>query len=313
MWFSLLVILCLHGVKAVDLITCEGLTVNLTCAQGTIKVLSANYGRTDRTTCSTGRPAHQLSNVQCTQSTSLSVLTTQCDGKQNCSIVVRNTVFTDPCPGTYKYLNVSYECILPPPPPPPPPSANNLVTCESDTARLSCANGSIKVLSANYGRTDRTTCSTGRPAHQLSNVQCTQNTSLSVVITRCDGKQDCSIPATNNVFGDPCVGTYKYLNVSYTCSQGKTVIICQDKSSAISCEGRRRLHIHFANYGRRDKVTCPCRDPKAMSTMCISSETRNLQNKCNGKKHCQLHASNSNFNDRCPRIHKYLEVSYSCE
>ncbi|XP_057175713.1 L-rhamnose-binding lectin CSL3-like [Triplophysa rosa] len=191
--------------------------------------------------------------------------------------------------------------------------AKDLIACEGETAKPTCAKGTIKVLSANYGRTDKTACSTGRPANQLSNVQCRQSTSLSVVAKQCDGKQDCSIPATNKVFSDPCVGTYKYLNVSYTCSQGKTVIICQDKSSDISCEGRRRLHIHFANYGRRDKVTCPCRDPKAMSTMCISSETRNLQNKCNGKKHCQLHASNSNFIDRCPRIHKYLEVSYSCE
>lgn len=45
--------------------------------QGTVKVLSANYGRTDQTTCSIGRPAEELSNVQCTQSTSLDVLTTQ--------------------------------------------------------------------------------------------------------------------------------------------------------------------------------------------------------------------------------------------
>ncbi|KAI7794323.1 putative rhamnose-binding lectin-like, partial [Triplophysa rosa] len=311
-FLTLLVILCLHGVKAVDLITCEGLTVNLTCAQGTIKVLSANYGRTDRTTCSTGRPAHQLSNVQCTQSTSLSVLTTQCDGKQNCSIVVRNTVFTDPCPGTYKYLNVSYECILPPPPPPPPPSAptTNLVTCESETAHLSCAQGTIKVLSANYGRTDRTTCSTGRPAHQLSNVQCTQSTSLSVVTTQCDGKPDCSISVNNAVFGDPCVGTYKYLIVSYTCVP-KSIIICQDKSRTITCERRRQLYIHFANYGRRDTVTCSYPNPKVMSSICISSETMTLQLRCNGKKNCHLRASNSNFIDRCPHIHKYLEVSYS--
>ncbi|XP_056589526.1 L-rhamnose-binding lectin CSL2-like [Triplophysa dalaica] len=330
-FLTLMVLLCQHGVKAVDLITCEGQTASLTCgapstnlvtcesgtarlscARGTIKVVSANYGRTDAATCSTGRPADQLSNVQCRQSTSLSALTTQCDGKPDCSIAVNNAVFGDPCVGTYKYLIVSYKCILPTTPPPPSAPSTNLFTCESETAPLSCVKGTIKVLSANYGRTDQKTCSTGKPANQLTNVQCTQSTSLSVLSTQCDGKPDCSIAVNNAVFGDPCVGTYKYLNVSYTCVP-KSIIICQDKSRTITCDGRRRIYIHFANFGRRDMVTCPNTDLTTMSSICISSETKTLQLRCDGKKSCQLYASNSNFIDRCPRIHKYLEVSYSCE
>ncbi|XP_056589527.1 L-rhamnose-binding lectin CSL3-like [Triplophysa dalaica] len=299
-------------VKAENLITCEGETASLTCAKGNINLLSANYGRTNATTCSTGKPPRQLLNVQCTQSTSLSVLTILCDGQQSCSIVVGDAAFTDPCPRTYKYLNVSYECILPTTPP-PPTSTTNSVTCESATASLSCAKGSIKVLSANYGRTNQTTCSTGKPANVLTNDQCTQATSQSVVFSRCDGKKDCSIPATSNVFGDPCVGTYKYLNVSYVCAEGKTENICQNVSKHISCDGRRKLNIHFANYGRRDTVPCHTLDPRAMATTCISSETSNLKEQCNGKRRCFLQALNSNFFDRCPHIHKYLEVSYSCD
>ncbi|KAI7794326.1 rhamnose binding lectin, partial [Triplophysa rosa] len=189
--------------------------------------------------------------------------------------------------------------------------AVDLITCEGETASFTCAQGTIKVLSANYGRTDRTTCSTGRPAKQLSNVQCTQSTSLSVLTTQCDGKPDCSVSVNNIVFGDPCVGTYKYLNVSYTCVP--TIIICHDKSRTLTCEGHRQLHIHFANYGRRDEVTCPHSNASAMSSMCTSSQTRNLQLRCNGKGRCVLHASNSQFNHQCPHIHKYLEVSYSCD
>ncbi|XP_056588712.1 L-rhamnose-binding lectin CSL2-like [Triplophysa dalaica] len=291
-----------------NLVTCESETARLSCDQGNINVLSANYGRTNSSTCSTGKPANQLSNVQCRQSTSLSVLTTLCNGQQSCSIVVGNVAFTEPCPGTYKYLNVSYECITPPPPSAP---STNLFTCESQTAPLSCAQGTINVLSANYGRTDQTTCSTGKPANQLSNVQCTQSTSLSVLTTQCDEKPDCSISVNNAVFGDPCVGTYKYLNVSYTCVP--TIIICQDKGSTITCEGNRKLNIHFANYGRRDAVTCPHSRASAMSSTCTSSQTRNLQLRCNGKRRCVLNASNSQFHDQCPHIHKYLEVSYSCD
>lgn len=43
-----------------------------------------------------------------------------CDGKTNCDTLVGNTVFHDPCNGTYKYLNVSYKCLAPPPSSPPP-------------------------------------------------------------------------------------------------------------------------------------------------------------------------------------------------
>ncbi|KAI7791086.1 hypothetical protein IRJ41_009114, partial [Triplophysa rosa] len=95
--------ICYNGVSK-DFIICESQTFLLSCDQGTIKVLSANYGRTDGQTCSAGRPDDQISNVQCTLSTSLSVVATLCDGKTSCSL--NSAVFTDPCGGTYKYLNV---------------------------------------------------------------------------------------------------------------------------------------------------------------------------------------------------------------
>lgn len=34
---------------------------------------------------------------------------------------------------------------------------------------------------------------------------------------RCEGKQACSVPVINSVFSNPCVGTHKYLDVSYHC------------------------------------------------------------------------------------------------
>ncbi|XP_057175737.1 rhamnose-binding lectin-like [Triplophysa rosa] len=317
-FLTLLVLLCQHGVKAVDLITCEGETASFTCAQGTINVLSANNGRTDRATCSTGRPAHQLSNVQCTQSTSLSVLTTQCDGKLNCSIVVGNSAFTEPCPGTYKYLNVSYECILPPPPSAP---TTNLVTCESETAHLSCDQGTIKVLSANYGRTDSTTCSTGRPAHQLSNVQCTQSTSLSVLTTQCDGKQNCSIVVGNAAFTDPCPGTYKYLNVSYECilppppsAPTSNLVTCESETAHLSCD-QGTIKVLSANYGRTDSTTCSTGRPahQLSNVQCTQSTSLSvLTTQCDGKQNCSIVVGNAAFTDPCPGTYKYLNVSYEC-
>jgi hypothetical protein len=48
-------------------------------------------------------------------------------------------------------------------------------------------------------------------------ITCQSNKSFNVVKKLCNGKQHCEINPTNDVFGDPCVGTYKYLKVNYMC------------------------------------------------------------------------------------------------
>lgn len=118
-------------------------------------------------------------------------------------------------------------------------------------------------------------------------------------------------------------------------------------------EKGRSLFIQNANYGRRDKETCPSPDATVLSTPCVSTETSTVQLRCalqhthtrniilshsllfkfihksvkrtsnnafvlynfscNGKGRCPLHAANSQFRDRCPNISKYLEVTYSCQ
>uniref|UniRef100_A0A8C1Z8L2 SUEL-type lectin domain-containing protein n=1 Tax=Cyprinus carpio TaxID=7962 RepID=A0A8C1Z8L2_CYPCA len=192
-------------------------------------------------------------------------------------------------------------------------------SCEGGSVPLSCGDnyydklfhvsdwGYIKVITANYGRTDHTTCSTGRSFHQLSNVDCFQETSITVI---CDGRKSCSVPALNSVFSDPCVGTHKYLDVSYLCLPFSKSITDTHYHSKIGV-GNGVIWIHHANYGRRDLVTCPHK--LATSPDCYSPQTRSLRSSCNGKKSCQLNASNASFrSDPCPDVHKYLEVMYSC-
>ncbi|CAG5927131.1 unnamed protein product, partial [Menidia menidia] len=113
----------------------------------------------------------------------------RCNGKSSCSVDAINSVFGDPCYGTYKYLELDYIC-----------------QTQSQV---------ISVQRAVYGRRDRTTCITGRPASQIENVRC--STPANKVAERCNGKSSCSVDAINSVFGDPCYGTYKYLEVDYTC------------------------------------------------------------------------------------------------
>lgn len=42
-----------------------------------------------------------------------------------------------------------------------------------------------------------------------------------VVRDECANKQECSILATNNIFGDPCPGIIKQLAVEYECVPGE--------------------------------------------------------------------------------------------
>ncbi|KAK9968275.1 hypothetical protein ABG768_002609 [Culter alburnus] len=187
--------------------------------------------------------------------------------------------------------------------------AKRTLTCEGGSAYLRCDLGFIKVLKANYGRTDRTTCASGRPANQISNTHCFQGTSLHTMSTRCDGSKSCSVPAVNSIFSDPCYGTYKYLDVSYLCTPAKRSVTCENTQSTIFCE-TGVISVHHANYGRRDLVTCPHK--LATTPHCYSPQTGSLRSRCNGRKSCQLNASNSVYSDPCRRVYKYLEVTYSC-
>uniref|UniRef100_A0A3Q1EYQ9 SUEL-type lectin domain-containing protein n=1 Tax=Acanthochromis polyacanthus TaxID=80966 RepID=A0A3Q1EYQ9_9TELE len=112
---------------------------NSSSSSGYGRVLSvhrANYGRHDRTTCSSGRPASQIQN------------------------------FGDPCLGTYKYLDVTYTCNV------------YSVTCEGSVAHLKCGKIQyvLNIHRADYGRSDRNTCISGRPAHQTQNTCCSRPT-----------------------------------------------------------------------------------------------------------------------------------------
>ncbi|XP_078616500.1 uncharacterized protein LOC144884861 isoform X1 [Branchiostoma floridae x Branchiostoma japonicum] len=86
--------------------------------------------------------------------------------------------------------------------------------CERKTLQLSCPAGETLLIDdANYGRTST--------SHACRCNKCVTNcraaNSLSIVRDACQGSQRCTVPAKNGVFGDPCVGTQKYLEVTYRC------------------------------------------------------------------------------------------------
>lgn len=70
----------------------------------------------------------------------------------------------------------------------------------------------INILSASYGRTKQDMCS-----HILNkDTNCHAGTSMRVARFECQGQPRCTLHAKNSAFGDPCVGTFKYLEVGST-------------------------------------------------------------------------------------------------
>uniref|UniRef100_A0A4W4E1A1 SUEL-type lectin domain-containing protein n=1 Tax=Electrophorus electricus TaxID=8005 RepID=A0A4W4E1A1_ELEEL len=204
---------CIKGHVSV---TCEDGYSTLDCGNDVIQIINANYGRTDSTTCSHGLPDTILADTNCYASGTLSIVATKCNGKSSCTVQASNTTFKDPCFGTSKYLTVSHHCL-------PHPTS---VTCEGDNAVLTCGAGVLNIHNANYGRTDSTACSTGRPSSQTSKTDCYATNTLTEVTNRCEGKSSCVVPATNSVFSDPCYGTYKYLSIKYSCVVHSEFLFC---------------------------------------------------------------------------------------
>ncbi|XP_070537090.1 adhesion G protein-coupled receptor L2-like [Ptychodera flava] len=97
--------------------------------------------------------------------------------------------------------------------------ATSLYECEDSEANLACATGTIHVLSANYGRTRSDVCHNLGTSNMgyYANTDCIGASSHSTVSEECDGTASCSVSVKNTIFGDPCGGIVKYLNVSYTC------------------------------------------------------------------------------------------------
>lgn len=101
------------------------------------------------------------------------------------------------------------------------------VACDGHNVHLHCRPGLIKIKSADYGRTDATTCNhcpplprpCARKPSEFANHKCHSHYDNTMLMMRnsCDGKNRCGVMASTSVFGEPCAGTHKYLTVTYKC------------------------------------------------------------------------------------------------
>ncbi|XP_074216736.1 protein eva-1 homolog C isoform X5 [Camelus bactrianus] len=91
---------------------CDGDHLKLQCPRhSTISVQSAFYGQ-DYQTCSTQPPASQREDsLTCVAPTTLQKVLDECQNQRACHLLVNSRVFgPDLCPGSSKYLLVSFKC-----------------------------------------------------------------------------------------------------------------------------------------------------------------------------------------------------------
>ncbi|XP_040436985.1 LOW QUALITY PROTEIN: adhesion G protein-coupled receptor L1-like, partial [Falco naumanni] len=91
-------------------LACEGYPIELRCpGSDVVMVENANYGRTDDKICDAD--PFQMENVQCYLPDAFKIMAQRCNNRTQCVVVAGSDAFPDPCPGTYKYLEVQYDCV----------------------------------------------------------------------------------------------------------------------------------------------------------------------------------------------------------
>ncbi|GFQ95137.1 latrophilin Cirl, partial [Trichonephila clavata] len=88
---------------------CEGGQLHISCEEGyLIHLLRANYGRFSISICNEHGSLDW--SVDCTSHRSYYVIHERCNLMSSCIVSATSETFADPCPGTYKYLEVQYQC-----------------------------------------------------------------------------------------------------------------------------------------------------------------------------------------------------------
>ncbi|NWI87654.1 EVA1C protein, partial [Pitta sordida] len=192
---------------------CDGEQLSLQCPRhSTISIQAALYGQ-GSWACSPQEPGTRMAEPRaCLAPTSLQKVLDECQNLRSCQLLVNSRVFgPDLCPGTTKFLLVSFKC--------KPTEYKTKSACENHELKLHCQESKFLVIySATYGRRahEESGCSAG--AEHSPPFDCFSHTALEVLSRRCSGKQRCKVMVSSRDFGSPCLpGVTKSLNVSYAC------------------------------------------------------------------------------------------------
>lgn len=93
-----------------------------------------------------------------------------------------------------------------------------VIVCQNGSMELRCPVGIIKFEKAIWGRTEGASVC---PEPRILTQCCESKTSEAIVKNKCDGNSKCSISVNSDALGgNPCNGTWKYLEVRFMCIIG---------------------------------------------------------------------------------------------
>ncbi|XP_076816062.1 L-rhamnose-binding lectin CSL3-like [Clavelina lepadiformis] len=276
--------------------------VEISCpANEVILVTGGYYGRKETSRCGTN------SNDQCRAEGSLSTLVKNCQNKNSCVLRAENGVFGDPCKGVVKFIKITYHCVQV-----ASYKLRKTIACEhEDPVLAGCNDGEVMMVGyGSYGRSDENLCGGNK------NTKCEAPQSTGMLEEQCHNKFSCLLNPSNSVYGDPCKGVRKYIELEYVCVpqimyQIKTAIACENKNLKVSCPSGQVILVRGAFYGRDDSSTCPHSSIK--TTDCKATKSYGLvKSTCDNKNNCVLKPSNSVFGDPCRGTYKYIKMTYFC-
>uniref|UniRef100_A0A8C2I3L7 Eva-1 homolog C (C. elegans) n=1 Tax=Cyprinus carpio TaxID=7962 RepID=A0A8C2I3L7_CYPCA len=208
-------------IKSQSAQACDGDLLLLRCPRhSTITIQSAFYGQSATLPGIVPGIRCQRRNHSCSATTALQKVLSECQGHRNCQFLVNHQVFgRDPCPGTPKYLHVSYKC--------KPTEHKKRISCEGDRLLLHCKYPKVlNIYSAVYGRQleEEDLCPSEK--QEPPPFDCLFHGAVDVVSNTCYGKQRCLFTVDEEHFKNPCPpGTKKYITVLYACGMNALISI----------------------------------------------------------------------------------------
>lgn len=90
------------------------------------------------------------------------------------------------------------------------------VICKDTAQKIFCPpNQKIRILNADYGDTGNVGCL--KEANPMPSGPCRTPGAYETVKRDCEGFDECELSASNDIFGDACPDSNKYLDVNYDC------------------------------------------------------------------------------------------------
>ncbi|XP_036284948.1 protein eva-1 homolog C isoform X3 [Pipistrellus kuhlii] len=204
---------------------CDGDQLSLQCPRhSSISIQAAFYGQDGRA-CGGQRPAPGGDGPACEAPTTFQKVLDECQSQRACRLLVNSRVFgPDLCPGSSKYLLVSFKC--------QPNELKNQTVCEGQELTLHChPSKSLRIYAAAFGRRARDAdlcASAARPPP----FDCLSHSAAHLLARRCYGRPRCRVLVDSLHFGSPCPpGARKYLTVAYACVP-RTILSALDPALA---------------------------------------------------------------------------------